>query len=242
MAEGSPLPTPGGGAGIKGVLSEKWLGIPAPVWIGGGILLLVLYLRHRAKTGGGGFSNLGSSSQLPNLFMVAGPMPFTGGGETINVTTNVTGETDKGGKGGKGKHPKGHHPKKRRDHEDHHGKHHRRLKKPVPGRKVGGGGTGPPTRGGPGTGGPIPPIFNRGTMPPLRFPPLRHRGVRPGIPTLPPPRQPIGAHGFPVIGPAGVGEGNLGPVFNPPVKRRHVTVSGHRPRRPPSGIGPGGFR
>lgn len=124
MADNLPTPPKPGGVGV---LKEKWGPLPAWVWLAIGIAVLAFYI-YKRRGGATGSSNLGSPTQLPNLFQTAGPMPFTGGGTTVSVTTNVAEENHKK-KHKKEKHPKSKiHRKHRKEHKPP--RHHREHKPP----------------------------------------------------------------------------------------------------------------
>lgn len=70
------------------LMKQKFAGLPWLVWFALGVIVLAWWMRKHQNASGG----------VPpaGLFEVAGPMPYTGGPITINVTTPVDNDKTKG--------------------------------------------------------------------------------------------------------------------------------------------------
>lgn len=94
MAEDAPAK---GGSALS-MLKGKFAGVPVYVWAGV-LILIVAYVLHRKKAtapkdssaaaASQANSNLGSASELANMFNIAGLMPYQGGSVYVN---GVSGE------------------------------------------------------------------------------------------------------------------------------------------------------
>lgn len=93
------------GSGFGSTLTGKLGPFPVWVWAALGTVALALYLRHRSAAAASAQSaaaqnqtstDLGSASQLANMFEVAGLMPYQGGSVYVNTTqTNNQPKTPK---------------------------------------------------------------------------------------------------------------------------------------------------